>query len=261
MLVISDFISQVLRYREYLYQSVLRDLRRRYKRSILGYFWSIAHPLMMMIVLATVFSHIMRIEIKDYAIFLFAGLLPWNFFSSTAMMSLHSIRSNARLFSHVPIPKYIFVLSIAASNFVNYLLALIPLLLMILVAGRTVPATIVLLPLVLIPFILAVLGISMLLAASNVFFEDTHHLAEVGMSVLYFLSPVLYHRGLLPQSLVKYLVYNPFFTQIEFIRAVVYDGVFPDFSVFLCNLLASILIFVIALVIFRKVEDKFLYFI
>ncbi len=258
---IPDFFIQMYSYREFLKQSVLRDLRNKYKRSVLGYVWTMAHPLAMMSVLAVVFSHIMRFPMKDYAVFLFAGLLSWNFFSSTAMMSLHSIRANARLFSQVNIPKYIFVLSIAASNLANLVFAIGPLLLIMLIMGRPITWTVLLFPVVFAPLFFVTVGISLILAVSNVFFDDTQHLAEVGLSMLYFLSPILYNREVLPPWLIEKLIYNPLFLQIEFIRGIFYDGVMPDLNLFLANCLISLLALLAGLIIFRKAEDKFLYFI
>ena len=256
----TDFFGQLYGYREYLYQSVLRDIRTKYKRSVLGYLWTMLHPLGMMIVLAVVFSHIMKLPIENYAVFLFLGLLPWNFFNSTALMSLHSIRANAKLFGQVPVPKYIFVLSICFSNLTNFLLATIPLLLIMIVTGHHIPITGLALPFVLIPLVCVTIGISLLLSASNVFFDDTLHLAEVGLQALYFLSPVLYYRELLPEKLISFLVLNPIFCQIEFIRGLFYDGTLPDAGVFTINFLGSILILGLGLWVFRKAEDKFLYF-
>ena len=256
-----DFIYQLYSYREFLKQSVLRDLRTKYKRSRLGYLWTVLHPLAMMIVLATVFSQIMKMPAKDYAVFLFAGILPWNYFNSTTMMSMGTIRQNARLIGQVPLPKYIFTLSIAFSNLINFLLALIPLLLTMIVVGRPIPWTIVLFPVAILPMFCVIIGVSLVLAASNVFFDDTLHLSEVALNALYFLSPVLYHRELLPPDLVKYLVLNPLFVQVETFRGLFYDGVLPNPDTFMINLAASVLILIAGLWVFKRVEDKFLYFV
>lgn len=257
---VPDFFTQMYGYREYLKQSVLRDLRNKYKRSALGYIWTMLHPLAMMTVLAIVFSHIMRFPMKDYAVFLFAGLLTWNYFNSTALMSLHTIRANSRLFSQIPVPKYIFILSLAFSNLANLLFALVPLLLIMLVTGRPIHWTVLAFPIVLLPIFFVVVGVSLLLATSNVFFDDTLHLSEVALSMLYFLSPILYNRELLPQGLVQYLALNPLFHQIEFIRGLFYDGVLPDPSAFAINLAVSLGVLILGLFVFRKAEDKFLYF-
>lgn len=256
-----DFFYQIYAYREFLKQSVLRDLRTKYKRSSLGYLWTMLHPLGMMAVLAVVFSHIMKIPIKNFAIFLFSGLLAWNYFNSTVMMSLNNIRVNARLFGQIALPKYIFIISIACSNLVNFLLALVPLLLLMIFFGHPINWTIMMLPVMLLPFVCVVVGISLLLATSNVFFDDTLHLSEVGMQALYFLCPVLYHRELLPAWLVKYLVINPLFCEIEFIRGIFYDGVLPDPTTFIMNLGGALFVLATGLAVFHRSESKFMYFI
>lgn len=257
-----DFFYQIYAYREFLKQSVLRDLRTKYKRSSLGYLWTMLHPLGMMAVLAIVFSNIMRIPIKDFAIFLFAGLLAWNYFSSTVMMSLNNIRTNARLFSQIPLPKYIFIISLVCSNLVNFVLAVIPLLVLMLVFRHPITWAVLYFPIMLLPFLCVVIGVSLILATSNVFFDDTLHLTEVGMQALYFLSPVLYQRSMLPEWLVNYLVVlNPLFCEIEFIRIIFYDGVPPDPATFLVNFAGALLVLATGLWIFHRSESKFMYFV
>jgi len=258
---VPDFFYQIYSYREFLKQSVLRDLRTKYKRSSLGYLWTMLHPLMMMGILAVVFSHIMRIDIRDYAIFLFAALLPWNFFSSSVMMSLSSVKTKARLFEQVPIPKYIFIVSIICSNLFNLVVALVPLLILMVVLNRPIPVTILAFPAIILPLCLVTAGVALALASANVFFDDTLHLSEVGLSALYFLSPVLYHRELLPASVVKWLVLNPLFCQVEFVRGLFYDGVLPDPNTYVLNVAASLGVLVFGLFVFKSSEDKFLYFV
>ncbi len=256
-----DFFVQLYGYREYLRQSVLRDLRTKYKRSFLGYLWTMLHPLGMMAVLAIVFSQVMRIPVEHYAIFLFAGLLPWNYFNSTVMMSLNNIRANARLFGQVAVPKYIFIISLVFSNLVNFYLSVIPLIGIMLVLGHPITIAAAALPVVLLPLICVTVGISLMLAALNVFFDDTIHLAEVGLQALYFLCPVLYKRDILPPRLVKILEINPLFCQIESLRGLFYEGVLPPLDLFLVNFAASILILFLGLWMFKRAENKFMYFI
>jgi ABC-type polysaccharide/polyol phosphate export permease len=255
----SDFFIQLYSYREYLKQSVIRDLRKKYKRSSLGYLWAMLHPLAMMVIISTVLSHIIRVSFKDYAVFFLIGLLAWNYFNSTAMMSLSSIRENARLFGQVAIPKYIFIVSIACSNFVNYILAIIPLFIVMLLTGHSIPWTVITFPIVVIPLLMVTIGISLILAVSNIFYEDTLHLSEVGLQALYFLSPVLYGREQLPAHLVQWLSYNPLFGQIEALRGIFFEGVLPDPMSFLINLALSFFVLCLGLTIFRRAEDRFLY--
>ena len=258
---ISDFFYRMYEYREYLKQSVMRDLRKKYKRSVLGYVWTMLHPLGMMAVLAVVFSNIMRIPVENYAVFVFCGILPWTYFQSTTMMSLTGIKDHARLFSQIPVPKYLFILSIAASNLVNFFLALVPLILIMLVTGHDINLSVFAFPLVLLPLTFITIGASLLLAASSVFFEDTLHLSEVAFQALYFLCPVLYGRDLLPEKLVSVLTLNPVFIQIEFMRDIFYGGVFPDPMLYAINFIVSFGILAFCLWVFTRAQDKFLYFV
>ena len=111
-----EFFADIFQYHEYLRQAVARDLRKRYKRSYLGYLWSMLNPLLMIIILTLVFSNIMKNRVEDYSVFLFCGLLPWQFFSRTALGSLNAVKGNAKLISHLPIPKYLFTLTTAFST-------------------------------------------------------------------------------------------------------------------------------------------------
>lgn len=259
--LVVDFFSQLYSYREYLLQSVARDLRTKYKRSVLGYLWTMLHPLSIMLITSVVFSHILKIPIRDYSVFLFAGLLPWSFFHSTTLMSLGSMRANARLFGQVAMPKHLFVVSLAGSNLLNLVLSVAPLLIIMVLLDRALPLTIFALPLVLLPLVLCVLGIALALSACSVFFDDTLHLSEVALQALYFASPILYSREMLPPHVVSILALNPLFCQVEFFRGVFYSGELPALSVYLVNLGASALVLLVGLVIFKKAEGKFLYYV
>ena len=256
-----EFCGELYNYRDFLQQSVLRDLRTKYKRSKLGYLWTMLHPLCMMLTISIVFSHIMNVALKDYAILLITGLLPWNYFSSSVVMSLDSIRGNAKLFGQVAVPKYIFVLSRIFSNLVNLLLALAPLLILMLILGRSIRVTVFAFPLMLFPLFLTTVGVSLVLTTANVFFDDTHHLTEVGLQALYFLCPVLYTREAMPEGMVNYLVWNPLFAQIEFFRGIFYDGRLPDLTSYALNTGLSLLVLLLGLYVFRRNEDKFMYFV
>lgn len=258
--IFSEFFKNIYRYREYLKQSVARDLRKHYKRSVLGYAWSMLNPLFMMIILTVVFSHIMRFDMDSYAVFLFAGMIPWAYFNSTSLGSLGSIRANASIIDQIPVPKYIFPLSLAFSNFVNFFMSLVTLLLIMVVLGRPIHPTILALPLVVLPLFFLTIGLSLILAVSNVFFEDTQHLGLLLLQALYFLSPVLYSRDHLPDWITKWTLLNPMFALIEFTRGLFYDGSLPIPKEYALNMGSTLLILFIGLWIFKKAEDKFVYF-
>jgi ABC-type polysaccharide/polyol phosphate export permease len=255
-----EFFAHLYQYREYLKQSVARDLRRHYKRSVLGYLWSMLNPLFMMIILAVVFSKVMRFQMDDYAVFLFTGMIPWSYFQSSSTGSLGSIRANATIIQQVPVPKYIFPLSYVFSNLVTLFLSLVPLMVIILALGRTIHPTILLLPVVLVPLFLITTGVSLIFAVSNVFFEDTQHLVGILMQALYFLSPILYSREILPHWLQPWVVLNPMFGIIECTRDIIYFGNIPNWETYFLNLAGALVLLAIGLFMFKKAENKFVYF-
>lgn len=255
-----DFFITLYEFREYLRQSVARDLRKKYKRSVLGYLWSMLNPLLMMSLLAVVFAKIMQRGTQDYAIFLFCALIAWYFFDGTVQQSLRSIRANAKLLENVPIPKFLFPAAIASYNIVNFFLMLVPLFIVMLVLGRPIPVTVIALPAVLIPLFCFTMGVSLMFAVAHVFFEDTQHLAGVLLRALYFLSPILYGREQLPEWLIKWVVLNPMFCILEFMRDIFYYGQFPNWQTYFLNLAGSLLFLACGLWLFKKTDDKFLYF-
>lgn len=259
--LLTDYFGSLFRYREYLKQAVARDLRKQYKRSFLGYLWSMLHPLLMMTILAVVFSNIMRTTVKDYAVFLFCGMLPWGCFDSTIQGCLGTIRANARIIDQVAVPKFIFPSAIAVYGIVNFLLSLIPLAIVMLVLGHPFHATILLFVVVLPPLFLMSMGVSLIVAVANVFFDDTQHLITVLLRALYFLSPILYSREMLPQWLIPWVVLNPMFGIIETMRGVFYYGTMPDWTTYALNCAGTMLVLLVGLWLFRKADDKFVYFI
>lgn len=255
-----DFFLTIYEYREYFKQSIARDLRKQYKRSVLGYVWSMLHPLLMMAILAIVFSNIMKRPAKEYAIFLFTGMLAWEYFNATVTQNLRAIRSNLNIISQVPVPKYLFSLSYAFSNLVNLFLSLLPLMLIMLLVGRPFHLTILALPLVLLPLFIFTMAVSLFVAVANVFFEDTQHLTTVVLRALYFLCPILYGPEHLPQSLLTWLRIDPMFSIIEFMRDIFMEGKLPDPALYLTNLAGVTMLLIVVLWIFHRADDKFIYF-
>lgn len=256
-----EFFGATYRYREYLKQSVARDLRKKYKRSVLGYFWSMLQPLCMMVILAMVFSSIMRSRIENYAVFLFCGLLPWGYFDGTVQSCLGTIRANARVLDQIAVPKFIFPLASGLYNMVSFFLSLIALFFVMLVTGKSIPLTVLLLPMIIIPLFMMTMGIALIFAVSNVFFEDTQHLSSVIFKALYFLCPIIYQRDMLPPWLIKWVVINPMFGIIESMQALFYYGTLPNMETYIANIIGSAAILALGLYAFRKADDKFIYFI
>lgn len=259
--ILGNFFFNAYYYREYLKQSVARDMRKKYKRSTLGYLWSMLNPLLMMIILSVVFGSVLKQRIENYPVFLFAAMLPWAYFDGTCNASLGVIRSNAKILDQVAVPKYIFLLAIAMSELVSFFFALVPLLLLMTLTSHQLHFSLLYLPIVVFPLIMFTLGISAIVSVANVFFDDTQHLLGVVLKALYFLCPIIYSKDMLAPQLLQVVQYNPLFGIIEAMREVVYYGQLPNMQTYCIYLASSALTLAIGLWVFVANERKFVYFI
>src|ERR1039458_9024565 len=166
-------IAELLRYKELLRNLVIRDIKVRYKRSVLGFFWVMLNPLLMMVILSMVFSGLFRVSTQNYTSYLLSGIILWNFFSQSTSASVFSLLSNSNLIKKIYIPKVIFPLSVIVSAVVNFLFSLVPLFLILAVTGTSLGGHIYILPLAIILVGMFSLGISLIVSTLAVFFHDT----------------------------------------------------------------------------------------
>jgi ABC-type polysaccharide/polyol phosphate export permease len=255
-----EFGRTLYQYREYLKQSVARDLRKAYKRSTLGYLWSMLNPLLMMLIISSVFSVILRIQVEHYSVFLFAALMPWQYFNQTILGGLDSIRANRRIIEHLPIPKYIFILSLSFSNLANFLLALVPFIGVSLFVGKGLAWSMLALPLIILPLMMVSVGVALFFATMNVFFDDTRHLTVVLLQALYYLTPIMYGMEHLPSDLARWLQLNPMYHIIGLMRSALYFGSFPSSADLLVAYGLGVGVLMVGLAIFRSADSKFMYF-
>jgi ABC-2 type transport system permease protein len=221
-------VAEIYRYRELLKNLIVNELKLRYRRSLLGFLWTMLNPLLTMIVLTVVMSTLLRFQIEDYWVLLVAGLLPWIFFAQSVNTSLMSIVGKGSLLSKVYIPKALIPLSAVLACCVNFLLALVPMLVLILATGRELNETILFLPAAIVLFTIFTCGFAFLFSCLNVFFRDFTHMTEVILSIWFYLSPVWYTVSLVPEE-YRYLFYwNPLLYLIELFRLPIYEGILPS---------------------------------
>jgi len=176
-------IVELIEYRELM---VVRDLKVRYKNSVLGILWSLLNPLLMMTVFTVVFTVMMPSNIPDFPVFVLCGLLPWNFFSASMTAATGSIVENAPLVKKVYFPREVLPLSVVLSNLVNFLIALIVLFAMIMVFRVRLTAWVLLLPLIILIQVMFTAGMAFFLSTLNVFYRDTKIIVEVLMMAWFF---------------------------------------------------------------------------
>ncbi len=254
-------LRELRQYRALISNIVSRDLKVRYKRSIIGVFWTVLAPLMSMIVLWVVFTHALKVTIPYYGAYLLSGIIAWNLFLQSSQAGIQSVLANAALIKKVRLPRVIFPITTVVNNLVNFGFSFLALLLVMAVSGAPFHWTLVLTPLVLIPMILFCLGWAMACSALSVFFRDLGYILEIGLQALFYLTPILYQAESVPTRFQWILSFNPIAKYIHLFRSVVFSGELPDARVYLVSLGLGLLSFFVGWIVFQRLQRKFLYWI
>ena len=250
-------IVAMQKYRFLIKQLVSRDFKAKYKRSILGVFWSFLNPLLTMIVQYVVFSNLFRFDIPYYPVYLLSGIIVFNYFSEACGMALTSIIGNATLITKVYVPKYIYPLTRILSSLVNLLISMIPLIIVTMLSGLYPTKAYLLIPFMLVCLAMFCLGLGMLLSAAMVFFRDIQFLWGVLTMIWMYLTPIFYPKSILPERVVWVLKVNPLYYFINFLRSCVMDGVSPEPVVYVQCFLISLCVLAVGAWVFKKSQDKF----
>ena len=242
-----------------LMQSLVdKDLKVRYKRSMLGFAWFLLKPVFSMVVYTIVFTKIIRFggSIQHFSLFLLTGLLPWNFFSSSLSASTTSLLDKHRLIRSIYFPRAALPVAGVAANGVHLLLALAVLEGVLLAFGHMPSLSIVLLPAVLALFVLMTAGFAMILSVCNVFYRDVSQFLEVLLLAWFYASPVIYPlgQGLIPAGFEKVIMYNPVAGILEIFHAILYRGTWPGGWMWISAAAWSLTVFALGLAVFRRAE-------
>ncbi len=257
-------LAELWRYRELIRNLVVRDLKVRYKNSVLGIAWSLLNPLLMMMVFTIVFNVLtgQAEGMPHYPIFILSGILPWNFFSASVIGSTNSIVSSGYLIKKVYFPREVLPVSIVLANMINFLVALPVFFALALLVGLHLSPWLLLLPVVLITQVIFTIGIGLILSALNVFYRDTQIIMEVVMLAWFFLTPVFWDaETLVPPTKVilgmvvplrrLFYILNPMASIINayrdiLYRAGVYGAAFRPGMDFLGRTIVTALFFLLA---------------
>jgi ABC-type polysaccharide/polyol phosphate export permease len=246
---------------------VVRELKVRYKRSVLGMLWTMLNPLLLMGVYAVVFATIMRSPQRNFALFLLSGLLPWLFFSTAILQGLTSILTNQELIRKVRLPQAVFPLSVVGSNLVNFALSLVPLFLLMAVVRQPFTPALLFLPVGIFVLALFTSGVTLLLSTFTVFFRDVRHLTEVLLQMLLYLSPVLYDLQLLGErsewwfrAFSLFLRLNPLTYLLPLFRDPVYYGRLPSLPVLGIASLESALMLAVGFLVFHRLAPRHIHY-
>ncbi|MGU3471613.1 ABC transporter permease [Paenibacillus sp. D51F] len=249
--------TEFFRYRQMLTSLVLSDLRTRYRGSLLGFLWTFINPLLMLGVYTLIFSTVMRIDLENYAIHLFIGLLPWIYFQSSLVNSSSVIIRNANLIKKIYFPREVLPLSVVFGGMINYLLGCFILIPSIYFSGIHLSSTILYFPLILLIQTILIAAFCVLFSAITVYLRDVEHILGIfTMAWLYF-TPVLYPTSNIPEKYLLYFNLNPMKPIIEAYQAIFYYAKAPNlYELLMCSIF-SIVLFVFSLMVFGKLNKKF----
>jgi len=194
----TNSVAHLLSYRDLFSNLVIRDLKVRYKKSALGFVWSLLNPLMMMVVFTVVFTILTSPNIENFPVFVLTGLMAWNFFANTVTGAAGTIVGNSTLINKVYFPRELLPASLVFSNLVNFLLTLVVLFGFILAFKIHLTAMVLWLPVIIVIELMLALGIALIVSAVNVFYRDVSMLVEVGITAWFFLTPIFYQLERIP---------------------------------------------------------------
>lgn len=247
---------QLYRYRDLILTLVARDLKVRYRRSTIGFVWTMLQPLLTMLVLTLVFSALFRFDLPNYPVYALAGIMFWNFFSQSITASMNSLRGNAQLFTKVPVPKEIFPLATVIAGVVNLLFAVVPLFGLLVVTGHPIRPALLFLPVAILLAALFTLGAGLLLSPLAVFFHDTIEMVGVLLTLVMYLTPLFYPMDIVPESFRWIVRFNPLRSVLEVFRDPIYHGKIPPLSHLSVAVTITVLALAIGAVAFRKSSDR-----
>jgi len=251
-------VKEQVTYRDLLYQMTKRDLLLRYKQTVLGFAWAIFMPLVNTAVFSVVFMRVATINVgMDYPLFAFTGLLTWNFFASSLKFAIVSLTSNAQLVSKVYFPREIFPFSSVIVCFIDFAVASIVVVGMMIWYHVPITPMILLLPVVVAVHVLFTLGVALLISMGNLFFRDVKYLFEIFLTVWMFGTSVLYPVSLVGGKLGTVMQLNPMTPIIDGYRAVLFKGQSPFTEPFALAIFISVAIFGVSWLTFHRAEFQF----
>lgn len=258
-------LKQLIEYRELLRTLVSKDTRSRYKGSVLGFAWNFAIPLLQLLVYWVLFGIIVKVQrpasqTYPFAVFLFAGLLPWNFLANSLMAGTMSVVGNSNLVKKIYFPLQVLPLTTVLSQFISLLLGMVVLAVVVVAFGVGLSAYLALLPLIFAVQLVFISGLAWLFACTNVFYRDVEHILSIVVMAWMYVTPILYPITILEgkpawAGLVMHL--NPMTGIITAYQSTILDHQMPDWAWFGYSALAALAVFFIGFWVFNRYKFRF----
>jgi ABC-2 type transport system permease protein/lipopolysaccharide transport system permease protein len=252
-------IKEIYLYKDALMQLVSQNLILRYRRTVLGYFWTLLNPLLMMTVMAVVFANLFKADLKTFTVFLFAGMIPWNFFNSAVSQSAGSLIANEGIIKKIYMPKLLFPLSTTVALFIDSILAFFILFVIILLLGGSLSWALFFLPIAFVLIFIFAFGLGVVSAIATVYFRDLQYIIIIGLQGLFFLTPIFYKKDDIFGAVSWIIDLNPVVPFISLFREPILNGQLPNTVIIIQATFLSLASAMSALLLFGKVNKKIMF--
>lgn len=253
---------QRLRENKFAFEELVkRDFKQKYKRTVLGMFWSILSPLLTLLVMRLVFTNFFGRSVAHYTTYLFAGNLMFNYFKEQTNGGMQALMANASIFTKINVPKYLFIFSKSVSAAINFGITLIVFLIFVAIDGIRFHWSMFAMIYPIVMLTLFNVGIGMILSALFVFFRDIAYIYDIFTLLLMYMSAIFYNVDAFPQKVQRIFLLNPVYCAIKYVRVVVIDGNLPSFAYHVLLLFYAAVAVGIGSFIYKKYNTKFLYYV
>jgi ABC-type polysaccharide/polyol phosphate export permease len=252
-----NVFKELYRYRELLKTSIQKEIRGKYKGSILGVLWSFLNPLLMVVVYAIVFPYLMRMTQDNYLVFLIVGVIPWVFFTNVVTSGCNCVWINGNIIKKVYFPREILPISVVGAGLVNFAISCIIILIFCLFSGIGFSINLLWLPVIAIVQCMLSLGMLFILSAINVYVRDIEYLVQFIMNLVFYATPIIYNVSIFPAKFRWVLYLNPLAHLIDAYRAIFYYKTMPNLASLGIVGLISFVVLVLGYLIFKRMEKGF----
>lgn len=251
-------IKEIYDYKDMVVSLVKRELRGKYKGSVLGFLWTFINPLCQIIVYTVVFSVIVRNDLDQFYVYVITGMIPWVFFDTSLRMGSGCVRYQGDLLKKIYFPREVLPISVVTANFINMLLCFIIVFVVLIFSGRAInPLALFYLPFVMIVEYMITLGFVLVLSSCTVYFKDLEHITTVLLMIWIYGTPILYSTSTIPDSLLKLFKINPMTSIIESYHSILYWGDIPSAKYLAYALLWGVVSLMVGEFVFSKLSGKF----
>ena len=252
-----SIFKELYQYRELIKTNVHKEIRGKYKGSILGVLWSFLNPLLMVTVYAIVFPYLMRMTQDNYLVFLITGVIPWVFFTTVVTSGCNCVWTNGGIIKKVYFPRAILPISVVIAALINFLISCVIILIFVFFSGIGFSLNILWLPLIAFIQCMLSLGLLFALSAINVYVKDVEYLVQFIMNLLFYATPIIYNVTMFPAKFRWVLYLNPLAHLIDAYRAIFYYKAAPNIQSLGIVGVVSFIVLILGYLIFRKLEKGF----